>query len=117
MTGVIEETFHHVIIQSGIFNVLPKLILRTFSPAQTKLIDHTIAKISRVVLTAAVFALSHISFAKCISLAPQFTIGLYHSYLYETGTSLTELVTRHFLYDAVLASLMGGIPLKGKPMC
>lgn len=47
------------LFQEGLLRKVPEKILRKYSPAVVHLVNHKMAKISRVVLTATVFSLSH----------------------------------------------------------
>lgn len=106
-----EEIFFRSFIQTILLTDLPRLITRKIAPSYEPWIDHTMAKVTRNVLTSSLFALSHmIRFGNVPGmLLSQFLGGVYFSYLREQGTSIAELSSIHFTWNAVCILLQGGV--------
>lgn len=114
--AISEEVVLHGMIQTLFLKKLPAIILKKTSPKNSQLVNHRIAQFTRIVLTSALFALAHGKrYGNCSSLFPQFSIGALYSYRRENGAGLAELIALHFIFDATLVTLIGGIP--DKPFC
>lgn len=56
---ILEELHFRYLIQKVLLKELPRKILQKIKPSNAKYVDHTLAKILRVVLTASFFTLMH----------------------------------------------------------
>lgn len=105
-TGSLSEEAFYACIQSGILRKLPALVLRKFSAQNERLIDHKVAKLARMVLTSAIFALGHHNVLNHDdSMLPHFSVGMLSAILRENQTPLFDLVMSHFAINTLIFSL------------
>ncbi len=110
--GISEELAFRGLIQSAILRKIPQMVLKKINPDYAECVDAKIARIARVIFTSALFALAHANGMGHLPgfLLPQLIVGLVWGVLLEYGTSIADLSLMHFFYDAIILTLVGGMP-------
>jgi membrane protease YdiL (CAAX protease family) len=112
-----EELVCRQFLQSFCLRSLPKQILNKAAPDCQDLVDCKIAKITRVLIASAIFALAHGRHKTCGGfLLPSFATGLLYGYWKEKESSWIDLTLSHFLYNSLVIADQGGVDFS-KSLC
>lgn len=100
---ILEEIVMRGLIQQVVLRYLPKKLLERLSPSYAWTIESKIAKISRVVLTASIFALMHTDSWECSKggTGSQLLMGLVFGAATEATNSIFNATKLHIAHNAI----------------
>lgn len=106
VTPIMEELCDRLVIQECILRQVPKFILQRMSLSPT-LMDASIFKVLRIVLSASIFGLSH-HHQKVSNIARAMIVGLEYGYLME-NVGLAPCIFDHFQWNLMATSRNWGV--------
>jgi|GEM_PF-6874779 membrane protease YdiL (CAAX protease family) len=110
MTGVIvplqEEIFFRGLLQDVLLTRIPKFIVKKIAPGNETVLDTTIAKAARILLTSAAFSAAHLSNEGvesdsfvAVQLVSAFMIGIGFGLLKESKAGLLGSIAAHMVHN------------------
>ena len=102
--AISEELFCRGFVQNGLLRALPRKAIEWFSPTKGHLVDHPIARIARVAISAGFFALLHTNKWECVrgGTLPQLVAG-----------AIFATIGEYSLFGACLAHVAKNLTIYG----